>query len=281
MRLRDRLPNYLRTEDITDYEGYADYVIFKEGADTKAMNGNTGIIESTNTNSRTVIQYAINALLATGGKIFIRRGAYSIATALTINQSDLEIIMQKGAIITTTAAVNAIEIGATLNANNCIISGGELAGATTGLTGIYIVSMTRSTIRNMEISNFTEWGIDSQYNHSIFITECFVHNNGTSATAPYSGGIVVGHHNGGDTNCNAVRISRCTIETNITGVWIVHAQGTTVTDCVIENQVKHGLAIDRQGAGGAAVSTYIRSHFEANNSSSTATTYDIFISGTA
>lgn len=49
------------------------YTIYKDGSNYKALNNDTGVIDSTNTNARVVIQYATNAVnTAGGGQIFFR-----------------------------------------------------------------------------------------------------------------------------------------------------------------------------------------------------------------
>ena len=279
MRRPNRRPNYLELGDVANYEGHADYIIYKDGSNTKVLNGNTGVVDSTSTNSTTAIQYAIDAL-ATGGKLFIRAGAYAIGTAITIDTDDLEIIGQKGAILTTTAAIHAIEIGTTRNANKCIISGFELEGNGTGTVGIYVKTMTRSYIRDMEISSFTIWGIELQALHSIYVTGCFIDGNGTLGTAPYSGGITVGHDGPPDYVCNATTIEDCVIENNVTGIWVVTGVRIKIDKCTIEGQSKNGVVVDRQGvAATLPTNIYISAYFEANNTSTSATIYDIKVYG--
>jgi hypothetical protein len=70
MRLRDRLPNYLRTADITDIELAADYVISLDGVNYNALNGTTGVIDFTSTSAHTVINAAIAAL--TRGRVYLK-----------------------------------------------------------------------------------------------------------------------------------------------------------------------------------------------------------------
>jgi len=60
------------------------YTIYKEGSLTKAMNGDTGAIDQANTDSATVIQYAIDALTS-GGHIYIKQGEYVIGTTIQLD----------------------------------------------------------------------------------------------------------------------------------------------------------------------------------------------------
>ena len=68
-RLPSRLPHYAKTGDISNWSESAEYVIHKEGSYYKATNGQTGKIDSKNTNPSTVIQYALDN--TTTGKIMV------------------------------------------------------------------------------------------------------------------------------------------------------------------------------------------------------------------
>jgi len=85
MRRPNRRPNYTETEDITNWEIPPDYIIYKDGADTIAANGDTGIEDSRNTDSATVIQYAIDQL--TSGLIHIKRGSYIVESTINLKNS--------------------------------------------------------------------------------------------------------------------------------------------------------------------------------------------------
>ena len=73
-------------EDITNWEETASYVIHKDDADTIAINGDTGKEDSRNTDSATVIQYAIDAL-TDGGKIFIKAGTYVLTSSIEVKDN--------------------------------------------------------------------------------------------------------------------------------------------------------------------------------------------------
>ena len=81
MRRPNRRPNYTKTEDIENYEIAPDYMIYKDGVYTVTVNGSTGKEDSRNTDSVTVIQYAIDQL-ASGGKIYFKKGTYLIDSSI-------------------------------------------------------------------------------------------------------------------------------------------------------------------------------------------------------
>jgi hypothetical protein len=64
----------------------ASYIVFTDGVKYYAKNGNTGMIEYSGDDAGAVINYAINNLPASGGRIFIRTGTYSVKTQIVINK---------------------------------------------------------------------------------------------------------------------------------------------------------------------------------------------------
>jgi hypothetical protein len=60
MRLRDRLPNYLKAEDVGNYKDTSKYLIFLDGTTYNAQNTETGVIEYSGIAAHTVIQNVIN-----------------------------------------------------------------------------------------------------------------------------------------------------------------------------------------------------------------------------
>ena len=83
-RTPSRLPQYAKTEDISNWEETADYVIYKDGSNTIAVNGNTGKEESINTNTSTVFQYVFDNIDSTyRGVVFIKPGKYELSTTVT------------------------------------------------------------------------------------------------------------------------------------------------------------------------------------------------------
>jgi len=83
MRRPNRRPNYTKTEDIENYEIPVSYLIYRDGADIIAVNGNTGKEDSRNTDFSTVVQYACDAIGDDGGIIFIKAGTYYLSTQIT------------------------------------------------------------------------------------------------------------------------------------------------------------------------------------------------------
>jgi len=66
----------------------ASYIIFTDGTNVYAKNGDTGAIEYIDTDTAKVIQYAVNNVIGNGGgKIFIRRGLYNANSQIWIKST--------------------------------------------------------------------------------------------------------------------------------------------------------------------------------------------------
>jgi hypothetical protein len=86
-------PNSFQTE--------TSYIIFTDGTTIKARNGKTGAIDYSGTDASTVIQSAINALGSTGGKIFIKRGSYTLSAPLSVSLGSNDVIIEGESATTT------------------------------------------------------------------------------------------------------------------------------------------------------------------------------------
>lgn len=250
-----------------------DYIISQSGTLISATNTTGGTL-SQGTDATVVIQSAINASTPCG-RIYIQSGAYPLSAALTIDATPVEIYGNRSSILTTVNATAAIILGSGSPVNNVILSGFTLQGNNVGTVGISGVSVSRSIIRDMYVTQFTGWGIDLQFNHSVHIEDSRIDYNGTLATTPYSGGVKIGSSSP-DTKFNNVKVDGCIIEHNVTGVWVCQGYRVSIVDCVIESQTKHGVALDKQSGTVFPRNVYIRSYFESNNGSTSATIYDVY-----
>lgn len=62
----------------------ANYIIFKVDSTYYRRDGETGLVDDSNADASTLIQDAIDALTVAGGKIYIKKGIYTLATGLSI-----------------------------------------------------------------------------------------------------------------------------------------------------------------------------------------------------
>src|SRR5437660_2214546 len=72
-------------------EGKASYVIYSAGGTVYAKAMIPAGIDYSGTDAATIIQNSINALSASGGKIFIKAGTYNLTAALSIASSNVHI----------------------------------------------------------------------------------------------------------------------------------------------------------------------------------------------
>ena len=68
----------------------ASYLVFLDGARYKAKDGASNVVEHNDADASTVIQAALDDL-ASGGKVYLRRGIYDIVTTITMNQEYQEL----------------------------------------------------------------------------------------------------------------------------------------------------------------------------------------------
>lgn len=180
MRRPNRRPNYSETEDITNWEETADYIIYKDGDVTIAVNGNTGKEDSRNTDAQTVIQYAIDALTS-GGLIFIKQGSYDIADNISLD--DYITLSGEGysTILNMTAAKGVKAVSKTevivenlrIDGNRAIVGGGAI-----NLQGI---GCTKCVFRNVFSHDAGADGIGFwQASTYCIVTECYTWDNGTN-----------------------------------------------------------------------------------------------------
>jgi len=87
MRRPLRKPHGLRNEDIENYEGTADYIVYTDGSNIVALNKSTGIETMRGTDFATVLQHAIDQQSPVPGLIVIKApptGYYTVNRTITI-----------------------------------------------------------------------------------------------------------------------------------------------------------------------------------------------------
>ena len=95
MRLRDRLPNYLKTEDITNWHGAYDYIIYKDGTYAVAISNLTGL-EVSRAVDVGVVTNACIALMTNGGSIWYQPGNYSLRSQIASGTKGVNLTGQCG-----------------------------------------------------------------------------------------------------------------------------------------------------------------------------------------
>ena len=139
MRRPLRKPHGLRMEDVDNWEETANYLIYTDGSDYIAVNGNTGKEDIRNVTASTVIQYALDNLTSgrTHRETVAFKGAFTITAAIDIpSYTTLDF---KGATLTlgNTAGVHMLQIGdGTTGVVNVEIMHGRFDGNRANQAGI-------------------------------------------------------------------------------------------------------------------------------------------------
>lgn len=229
------------------------------------------------------INAAIAALPAAGGLVLLLEGRYRIAAGIDIMVDDISLVGQGSAtILEAQGAITVIQLGdAGHEVEHIYIGHMMLWGDTwTGNVGIELYDCVRSTIENVEIASFSNWGIDAQFNHSLYINKCWIWGTGDGSLVPgvpYVGGIKIGDPTR-DLPFNACRITDTLVEWCHDGIWIFGAASTTIRDCVVEGCNNHGIVLDqRASVNFLPVNTIIDTvAFESNDQLGAANIADIY-----
>jgi len=169
-------------------EQEASYVIFIDSADgnkIKAKNGRTGNIDYSGTDAATVMQNAISALNATGGVVFIKEGAYDVATPLTWTQDKTLILRGMGmfgTILNWTGGAGSVlnfDPGSFVQFHGIVLEDFQVLVA--GCTNITAVSLNRADMAYLKgiFARSTGGGANSfgfytdlVGNHSLVMVDC-------------------------------------------------------------------------------------------------------------
>lgn len=143
------------------------YIVFLDGANAYAQNGESGNLDYNDADHDAVLQYAIDQIEATvpykGGKILVRGGGYTHNSTVNIMQQNITIEFEPSVSITVTGAIDGFNIGdATHQIQQChLIGNGALidhSGAG-GLIGFDFYDAHKCDIRGFHITNWEDAGI--------------------------------------------------------------------------------------------------------------------------
>lgn len=138
-----------------------DYIVYQDGANYKAQTGSDGAIGSTDTNPRTVIQYAIDNIGTKNYNKILLNGDFTISSTITlIDNLDIELV---GSI---NASANTVFFGDTPISNfsfhgGYISSNKDVATSDTRTEGVFYFPSSADHIR------FRDIHFDSLYNNAI------------------------------------------------------------------------------------------------------------------
>jgi len=178
----------------TKQVGNAKYTVYIDGADTKARNNDTGIIDSTNTDSTIVIQFAMDNLTGarTSKETVVILGAHTINATLTI--PDFTCLVIQGKLTTVTALDTSLitgddEAGGNTDIDIIGVGGmidGNKAGQGAGATSISTVDFVNCTnLRIIDLTIVNGWTAAIRYESctNVLISNCIIDNSGDDGVA--------------------------------------------------------------------------------------------------
>jgi len=182
------------------------YIVWRNGSTYYARNGTTGEIEFKSTNATATIQYAINSLPDSGGKIFIKAGTYVIDSTIWVNKSNISICGEGSSTI----------LSGSSSLNNAIMTVRKDASTSDWLHNIEIAHLTfdgtnmprttydsilkalhgryveRLNVHNLIVKNTPATGIGIDQIKYSWIHHNYIEGCGTSGEAAGGNGIGIG-----------------------------------------------------------------------------------------
>ncbi len=201
---------------------------------TVAPSGTTADFNTTGTNDQTVINTAIASLPASGGRVVLRAGTYTITTAVTLNKTGVT-LQGEGVSTLIKNAASANDNLITISQDDCTVCDLKLDGNKTNMTtdhhGIAINSCARAKILRVFITDTVHHGIQTPSSTDLLIQDCYIQNPGKASNPTADGvGIIVGSN---ATNC---KISNCTVfNTGYHGMQVYHGtQKVFIENCHVD-----------------------------------------------
>jgi hypothetical protein len=298
-RTPNRLPNYLKMEDITDYAGSCRYLIYVEGTYYYEVDELTGKVLLYGTDASTVIQDALNR----GGSIHLLDGTYDIKTKLevydntTLSGTGFNTILKRNAALLTT---NIIENEDTTSGNsdieirNLAVNGNDAAHADT-TAALYLQKVTNGVVNNLFIYDTGHDGIklvtcdhcevtniiaDNTGNHAVFFgyKSLYCLLDGLISTDPGTEHFCLEWTDGGSYNQYVVARNIVGSGALNHGIYIQHAYHCVIADVSIYNTTHMGVYI--LNADDIIVNNVVVNTTTANDSycffSDTTTTHVVF-----
>jgi hypothetical protein len=147
-------------------------VTANSGAEVLSNQATLIVSTSANSGDYTDIQSAINALPASGGKIFIKAGTYALgSTGLTIPVGTNNVVIEgegtESVNITYSGSAEALKVGANTGDTRFLsLSNLTITGSSSGASGIRLIRVKNSYFANLHVTAFSS---TSQPGHGFFL----------------------------------------------------------------------------------------------------------------
>jgi len=201
----------METGEIANWEETVDYIIYKDGSDIIAVNGNTGKEDKKSTDAYTVIQYCIDALTS-GGHIHIKKGTYTIDTQLVLDD-DITISGAGRLTVLSDGIADGTDVIAATSKDHVTLENIYVLGAGVATSGCGVKMITSSFFR---------------------VENCYFKDLGTAAD---DGGVCI-------EGCTDVIVRGCVMDTCINGYMSDISVATWCNRTRIEGNIIHDCADD-------------------------------------
>jgi hypothetical protein len=167
------------------------YMIYRRDNRYHARNGLTGSVEYSDTDATRVIQYAIDRVCATGGRVFIRSGEYPVRDIVIQGCRDVEVVGEGWStkLIAAGPDVTVIKIGDRTNVAR--------ASRRIRIADLYIDGSNQATETQEPEFVDRRFGIEiaGEQTESVIIENCFIYNTGSDSIYGYFPGEVIVRNN--------------------------------------------------------------------------------------
>ena len=201
----------------------AAYIIYKDGATYKAVNGTNGVVAYSGADFSTVIQAAIDAMTLPG-TVLIKQGAYA---------SNGFIVRETGTIIRGEGPNTSVTMKNAANTNGISVANNK-----------QFVTIENLTLNGNSANNASGHGIYFNSDQGVKVNNCYIHDfkqNGIYFNA-----------------CNASTVAQNYIDYNLAGgVDCYRSDGTVIRDSVIELNSIYGVKLDEDGVGESGIQSLI------------------------
>ncbi len=257
------------------YIGSYSIIVYKDDSKiyAKDRTGDIIAIGKADEEDTQIIQYAVDSLPTSGGRLFLSTGEYTLSSSLVINYPHTIIGAGKGAtILKTNGYFDAIQMAPASASETESLSIRDLTlnGNSLGRYGLYFNSkVVGYQFWNIAICSFKDFGIYENSNWGNTYIGCKIMSNGRSSVD--TGGICI--------FSNVCTFLGCRIDWNGVGVIARDGYGSSFYNCVIEGNRYHGVYAYSTPSESKYPQhvTLENCQFELNNQANASNIYDIYL----
>lgn len=185
-----------------------------------------------------------------GCTVYIPAGTYAATTTLAfpvVSNGTASLVMDPGAIITYSGSGDAISLMGNNNGNvNAIISGGQIIGSSSGVSGIHAKAFASLKITNTQVRGFTNG--DAFFNQGVNTFDCFSCVAESNKNGVHNVGVVVG---GNLFAANAIHFHGGLIQLNTNWGWFEDSSQVSFVG-VNQNNTAESVTFEANGTNASS-----------------------------